>query len=65
MTKKTFKKKELLWAFYSLIIALLIHFLAPGYMFVQFFKYVAIFGVITNVCSAFNIRIPYISEKKK
>ncbi len=39
MSNKKFRPKELLWALYSLVIALLIHFFAPGYLFVQFFKY--------------------------
>lgn len=65
MSNKKFRPKELLWALYSLAIALLIHFFAPGYLFVQFFKYAAILGVIFNICSAFNIKIPYISDGKK
>ena len=35
MKKKNFNPKELAWAGYSLAIALLIHFFAPGYLFVQ------------------------------
>ena len=65
MSNKKFRPKELLWALYSLVIALLIHFFAPGYLFVQFFKYVAILGVITNVCSASRIPIPYITDRRK
>lgn len=65
MSNKKFRPKELLWALYSLVIALLIHFFAPGYLFVQFFKYWAILGVIFNVCSAFRIPIPYITDGRK
>ena len=59
------QNKELIWAGYSLAIALLIHFFAPGYLFVQFFKYAAIIGFLINLCSAFNIKVPYITDKKK
>ena len=59
------QNKELIWAGYSLAIALLIHFFAPGYLFVQFFKYAAIVAFLINLCSAFNIKVPYISDKKK
>tara|TARA_A100001015_G_scaffold229298_1_gene259227 strand:- start:649 stop:840 length:192 start_codon:yes stop_codon:yes gene_type:complete len=62
------KKKnlsELGWAVFSILIALLIHFFAPSYLFVQFFKYVALLAFILNTCSAFNIKIPYLSDKKE
>ena len=65
MKKKNFNPKELAWAGYSLAIALLIHFFAPGYLFVQFFKYAAIIGFLINLCSAFNIKVPYISDNRK
>jgi hypothetical protein len=63
--KKKINLKELSWAGYSLAIALLIHFFAPGYLFVQFFKYAAIVGFLINLCSAFNIKVPYISDNRK
>ena len=56
---------ELGWAGFSLVIALLIHFFAPTYLFVQFFKYVALLAFILNLCNAFNIKVPYFSDKKK
>ena len=56
---------ELGWAGFSLVIALLIHFFAPTYLFVQFFKYVALLAFILNLCNAFNIKVPYLSDKKK
>ena len=56
---------ELGWAGFSLAIALLIHFFAPTYLFVQFFKYVAMLAFILNLCNAFNIKVPYFSDKKK
>ena len=56
---------ELGWAGFSLVIALLIHFFAPTYLFVQFFKYVAMLAFILNLCNAFNIKVPYFSDKKK
>ena len=59
------QNKELIWAGYSLAIALLIHFFAPGYLFVQFFKYAAIVAFLINLCSAFNIKVPYISDNRK
>ena len=65
MKKKNFNPKELTWAGYSLVLALLIHFFAPDYLFVQFFKYAAIVGFLINLCSAFNIKVPYITDKKK
>jgi len=65
MKKKNFNPKELAWAGYSLAIALLIHFFAPGYLFVQFFKYAAIIAFLINLCSAFNIKVPYISDNRK
>ena len=63
--KKKINLKELSWAGYSLAIALLIHFFAPGYLFVQFFKYAAIVAFLINLCSAFNIKVPYISDNRK
>ena len=62
---KKFNPKELILAAYSLVLVLLIHFFAPDYLYVQFFKYVALLGFILNVCSAFNVKVPYISDKKK
>jgi len=56
---------ELWWAGFSLVIALLIHFFAPTYLFVQFFKYVALLAFILNLCNGFNIKVPYFSDKKK
>ena len=57
--------KELSWAGYSLTIALLIHVFAPTYLFVQFFKYVALLAFIVNLSNAFNLKIPYFSGKNK
>jgi len=63
--KKKLKLGELGWACFSLVIALLIHFFAPNYLFIQFFKYVALLGFIINLSQAFNIKIPYIMDNKK
>ena len=62
---KKINLSELGWASFSLVIALLIHFFAPTYLFVQFFKYVALLAFILNLCNAFNIKVPYFSDKKK
>ena len=62
---KKINLSELGWAGFSLVIALLIHFFAPTYLFVQFFKYVALLAFILNLCNAFNIKVPYFSDKKK
>ena len=62
--KRKINRKELAWSFYSLSIALLIHFFAPGYAFVQFFKYVAIFAFIVNLSTAFGIKIPFLHDEK-
>ncbi len=62
---KKINLSELGWAGFSLVIALLIHFFAPAYLFVQFFKYVALLAFILNLCNAFNIKVPYFSDKRK
>ena len=62
---KKINLKELSWAGYSLILAILIHIFAPAYLFVQFFKYIALLAFILNLCSAFNIKVPYFSGKNK
>ena len=62
---KKINLSELGWAGFSLVIALLIHFFAPTYLFVQFFKYIAVLAFILNLCNAFNIKVPYFSDKKK
>ena len=63
--KKKLKLSELGWACFSLVIALIIHFFAPNYLFVQFFKYMALLAFILNLCNAFNIKVPYFSGKNK
>ena len=63
--KKKLKLSELGWACFSLVIALIIHFFAPNYLFVQFFKYMALLAFILNLCNAFNINVPYFSGKNK
>ena len=62
---KKINLKELSWAGYSLILAILIHIFAPTYLFVQFFKYIALLAFILNLCNAFNIKVPYFSGKNK
>ena len=62
---KKINLKELSWAGYSLILAILIHIFAPTYLFVQFFKYIALLAFILNLCNAFNINVPYFSGKNK
>ena len=63
--KKKLKLSELGWACFSLVIGLIIHFFAPNYLFVQFFKYMALLAFILNLCNAFNINVPYFSGKNK
>ena len=63
--KKKINLKELSWAGYSLALAILIHFFAPDYLIVQFFKYAAIIAFVINLASAFNIKVPYLTDKKK
>lgn len=63
--KKKINFSELGWAFFSLLIAILIHIFAPSYLFVQFFKYVALLAFILNLCNALNIKVPYFSDKEK
>ncbi len=63
--KKKITLKNLIWGVYSLILAALIHFFAPGYLFIQFWKYIFILSFVLNICSVFNIKIPYITDKKK
>ena len=65
MGKKNFNPKSLIWAAFALGLAMLIHFYAWDYLFVQFWKYAALLSVILNLCEAFNIKVPYITDKKK
>ena len=62
---KKFKPKELIWSVYALIIAILIHLYAPNYLFIQAWKYVALFSVVINICTAFSVKVPYITDNKK
>ena len=65
MKNKNFKPKSLIWAAFALGLAMLIHFYAWDYLFVQFWKYAALLSVVLNICEAFNIKVPYISDEKK
>ena len=63
--KKKFKFESLIWAMFALVCAILVHFYAPKTLLGQSGKYLFAFAFIINLCASFNIKVPYISDKKR
>ena len=63
--KKKIKYKDLGWAAFSLGIAYLLHLISINYVIGSGLKFIALAACIINIATAFNINIPYITDKKK
>jgi len=63
--KKNFNTKELAWAGYSLALAVIFYFIAQRYVFGKGIMILAIIAFVINLASAFNIKVPYITDEKK
>ena len=63
--KEKNKLESLIWAILALIAAIFIHFYFPKSLLGQSGKYVLALSFVLNLCQTFNIKVPYISDKKK
>ena len=63
--KKKIKYQNLGWAVFSLIIAYGFHRLSQNYVIGNGLKILALAAFFINLATAFNINIPYITNKKK
>ena len=63
--KKKIKYENLCWAAFSLIVAFGFHWLSQNYVIGNGLKILALAAFFINIATAFNINIPYITDKKK
>ena len=63
--KKKFKLNHLLWSIFSLFMVFVFHYLSTISPFGNGLKIFALIAFVINICLAFGIKIPYLSDNRK